>query len=50
MGDENKIQGRATPEKGISVTYNTYEIASYAQGYTEFIIPYENTISLLEFN
>lgn len=37
-------------ETGMIMLYNTYEIASYAQGYTEFIIPYENTISLLEFN
>jgi len=28
-------------EKGVIFLYNTYELASYAQGITEFIIPYD---------
>lgn len=37
-------------EEGLIMLYNTYEIASYAQGYTEFIIPFEDALTLLEFN
>ncbi|MCA0131425.1 DUF3298 and DUF4163 domain-containing protein [Winogradskyella alexanderae] len=37
-------------EEGLIMLYNTYEIASYAQGYTEFVIPYEAITSLLKFN
>jgi len=29
-------------EEGVILLYNVYEIASYAQGYTEFVIPFED--------
>ena len=31
-------------EDGLILLYNTYEVASYAQGYTEFIIPFEGFV------
>lgn len=34
-------------EEGIVILYNTYEVASYAMGITEFTIPYEEIESLL---
>ena len=37
-------------EEGLIMLYNTYEIASYAQGYTEFVIPFEALDSILLFN
>ena len=36
-------------EEGIILLYNVYEIASYAQGYTEFTIPYEEISPYLSF-
>lgn len=35
-------------EEGIIILYNKYEIASYAQGITEFVIPYEEVDSFLK--
>jgi hypothetical protein len=35
-------------EEGIILLYNTYEIASYAQGITEFTIPYEEMDTFLK--
>ena len=37
-------------EDGLIMLYNTYEIASYAQGYTEFVIPFEEVNSIIGFN
>ena len=37
-------------EEGLIMLYNTYEIASYAQGYTEFVIPFEDVNSIINFN
>ena len=36
-------------EEGVILLYNVYEIASYAQGYTEFTIPYEEANAFLNF-
>jgi hypothetical protein len=35
-------------EDGLILLYNTYEIASYAQGYTEFVIPFEEIDDLIK--
>ncbi|MBV7268728.1 DUF3298 and DUF4163 domain-containing protein [Winogradskyella luteola] len=35
---------------GFVLLYNVYEIASYNQGYTEFVIPFDEVSSLLKFN
>lgn len=35
-------------EDGLILLYNTYEVASYAQGYTEFVIPFEEIDDLLK--
>lgn len=35
-------------EDGLILLYNTYEVASYAQGYTEFVIPFEEIDELLK--
>ncbi|TXD82187.1 DUF3298 and DUF4163 domain-containing protein [Subsaximicrobium wynnwilliamsii] len=35
-------------DEGVVILYNTYEIASYAQGITEFLIPYAEVNSLLK--
>jgi hypothetical protein len=37
-------------DEGVIILYNTYEIASYAQGITEFTIPYDDITSFLNFN
>lgn len=37
-------------EDGVIILYNTYEIASYAQGITEFLIPYSEANPFLSFN
>ena len=37
-------------EDGLILLYNTYEVASYAQGYTEFIIPFEEAKAFLKIN
>ena len=37
-------------EEGLIMLYNTYEIASYAKGYTEFVIPFEDVNSIINFN
>ena len=37
-------------DEGIILLYNVYEIASYDQGYTEFIIPFEDANSYLKIN
>ena len=37
-------------DDGIIILYNTYEIASYAQGILEFTIPYEDVTHLLKLN
>ena len=36
-------------DEGVIVLYNTYELASYSQGITEFTIPYEEANSFLKF-
>lgn len=36
-------------DEGIIILYNTYELASYSQGITEFTIPYEEASSFLKF-
>ncbi|WP_353777281.1 DUF3298 domain-containing protein [Winogradskyella sp. 3972H.M.0a.05] len=35
-------------EEGVVFLYNVYEIASYAQGYTEFVIPFSDIDSFLK--
>ncbi len=35
-------------EDGLVLLYNVYEIASYNQGYTEFVIPFENAQAYLK--
>lgn len=35
-------------EDGLILLYNVYEVASYAQGYTEFAIPYEDLTTVLK--
>ncbi|WP_299113890.1 DUF3298 and DUF4163 domain-containing protein [uncultured Winogradskyella sp.] len=35
-------------EEGVILLYNVYEIASYNQGYTEFVIPIENVQQFLK--
>ena len=35
-------------EEGVILLYNVYEIASYNQGYTEFVIPLENVLQFLK--
>jgi hypothetical protein len=35
---------------GLVLLYNVYEVASYAQGYTEFVIPFEEVNSYLKVN
>ena len=37
-------------DDGVIFLYNTYEIASYAQGVTEFTIPYEDIQDMLKVN
>jgi hypothetical protein len=37
-------------EDGFVLLYNVYEIASYAQGYTEFAIPFEDLDGILKFS
>ncbi len=37
-------------DDGLVLLYNVYEIASYSQGYTEFVIPFDEVSSLLKFN
>lgn len=37
-------------EDGIVLLYNVYEVASYNQGYTEFVIPLNDVQSLLKIN
>ncbi|OMP32507.1 DUF3298 and DUF4163 domain-containing protein [Mangrovimonas sp. DI 80] len=37
-------------EDGVIILYNTYEIASYAQGITEFLIPYSEANAFLSIN
>jgi hypothetical protein len=37
-------------DEGIILLYNVYEVASYAQGYTEFAIPYDIAESFLKMN
>ena len=34
-------------EEGVILLYNVYEIATYDQGYTEFVIPFEDASSFL---
>jgi hypothetical protein len=42
FGEEFKLpENIGFNEEGLILLYNVYEIASYAQGYTEFVIPYE---------
>jgi len=35
-------------DDGLVLLYNVYEVASYAQGYTEFVIPFEDVESYLK--
>ncbi|MGR7812944.1 DUF3298 domain-containing protein [Lacinutrix undariae] len=37
-------------EAGVIILYNTYEIAAYSEGVTEFTIPYEDANSYLKIN
>lgn len=37
-------------DKGLGFHYNPYEIASYAYGPREFILPYENIIDIINPN
>ena len=37
-------------EEGLILLYNVYEIASYAQGYTEFRIPFSELNTYLKVN
>jgi len=37
-------------EDGLVLLYNVYEVASYDQGYTEFVIPFEEIESYLKKN
>lgn len=37
-------------EDGLVLLYNVYEVASYDQNYTEFVIPFKNIESLLKVN
>lgn len=37
-------------EEGLILLYNVYEIASYSEGYTEFVIPFEKLDSYLKIN
>jgi len=37
-------------EEGVIFLYNTYEIASYAQGITEFTVPYNEIANYLKIN
>ena len=37
-------------DDGLVLLYNVYEVASYDQGYTEFVIPFEELKSLLKIN
>ncbi len=37
-------------EDGLVLLYNVYEVASYDQGYTEFVIPFEEAESYLKVN
>ena len=37
-------------DDGLVLLYNAYEIASYNQGYTEFIIPFDDVESYLKIN
>lgn len=37
-------------DDGLVLLYNVYEVASYAQGYTEFVIPFEAVESYLKVN
>lgn len=37
-------------DEGLIFLYNVYEIASYAEGYTEFLIPYKELNDLLKVN
>ena len=37
-------------DDGLVLLYNVYEVASYEQGYTEFVIPFEDIESFLKIN
>lgn len=37
-------------EDGLVILYNVYEVASYSQGYTEFVIPFEAAAPYLKVN
>ncbi|WP_218841795.1 DUF3298 and DUF4163 domain-containing protein [Winogradskyella ursingii] len=37
-------------DDGLILLYNVYEVASYDQGYTEFLIPFEDVLPYLNFN
>lgn len=37
-------------EEGVILLYNVYEIASYSQGITEIVIPFEESLSYLSYN
>jgi len=49
FGEEFKLpETMGFTEEGMVLLYNVYEIASYAQGYTEFTIPYEALDGMLK--
>jgi hypothetical protein len=37
-------------DDGLVLLYNVYEVASFNQGYTEFVIPFEDIASYLKLN
>lgn len=51
FGDEfNLPENIGFSDEGVIFLYNTYEIAAYAQGVTEFTIPYEDIQDMLKVN
>lgn len=51
FGDDFKLpENIGFNEEGVIFLYNTYEIASYAQGITEFTIPYAEIYDYLNIN
>ncbi len=51
FGDEfNLPENIGFSDEGVIFLYNTYEIAAYAQGVTEFTIPYEDIQDILKVN
>lgn len=50
FGESFKLpENMGLSERGLIMLYNKYEIASYAQGYTEFLIPFKELEPYLKF-